>query len=315
MERRLAIGTDWCDQLVERLRRALPGWTISVGAAAEQARRAVVLVPFGMRVGRDLLARSRIRLIQQFGVGLDSVDLAAAKALGIAVANAPSEVSGMAASAAEGAVLLVLSCARLPSLRTANLAAGRWNWTTPLNLGLAGKTAGLVGLGSIGKAITRRLAAFDMRLAAVRRSAAKEDAATLGLDWIGGMDRIGDLVASSDFIVICAPLTPETRGLFDEARLRQMKRGASLVNVGRGAIVDEAALIRALDDGGLHAAGLDTIQSEPPPADSPLLTHPRIVLTPHDAGVSEVAFDGVARLIAGNLARLEAGEPLRHRVV
>ena len=123
-----------------------------------------------------------------------------------------------------------------------------------------------------------------------------------------------ELVAESDFIIICAPLTPETRGLFGEALLAKVKPGASLVNVGRGAIVDEDALLKALDEGRMHAAGLDTIQAEPPPPNSRLLTHWRIVLTPHDAGVSDVVFHGLTRIIADNLRRLEASEPLLFRV-
>ena len=197
----------------------------------------------------------------------------------------------MSGTVAEGAILLVLACARLPSVRQDNLAARRWSWTMPLNLGLAGKKAGIVGLGSIGKAIARRLAAFEMRLVAVRRSAgAASDATDDGFEWVGGMDRLEQLVAESDFIIICAPLTPETRGLFGEPYLAKAKPGASLVNVGRGAIVDEDALLKALDEGRMHAAGLDTIQAEPPPRNSRLLTHWRIVLTPHDAGVSDVFF-------------------------
>jgi lactate dehydrogenase-like 2-hydroxyacid dehydrogenase len=122
-----------------------------------------------MRVESDLLEGSAIRLVQQFGVGVDNIDLEAAKQRGIAVANAPSAASGMAASVAEGAVMLVLSCARLPSLRARRLQEGIWNWATPLNIGLGGKRAGLVGLGAIGKAIARRLAAFDMTLARIIR--------------------------------------------------------------------------------------------------------------------------------------------------
>lgn len=316
MRRLLALGSAWDAALVERLERTLPGWTIMPDAARtpHKAREATVLVPLHMTVERELLSGSEIRLVQQFGVGLDNVDLRAAADLGVAVANAPSAVSGMAASVAEGAVSLVLSCARLPSLRARNLAEGRWNWTMPLNLGLAGRRAGLVGYGSIGRAIARRLTAFDMRVAAVTRSGVVADPAGCGLDWVGGMDRIGELIASSDLVIVCAPLTPETRGLFDRTLIGTMKSSSSLINVGRGAIVDETALLRALDEGRLHAAGLDTIRAEPPPRDSPLLTHPRVVLTPHDAGVTDVAFDGVAGIIRGNLARLEAGEPLRHRV-
>jgi phosphoglycerate dehydrogenase-like enzyme len=317
MDKSIAIGPRWQGPLLDGLAAAVPGWRISAGAQfdPEIARNASVLVPFGMRVGRDLLAGSTIQLIQQFGVGVDAVDLAAARELQIPVANAPSEVSGMARSVAEGAVLLVLSCARLPSMRAARLAAGTWNWSTPLNLGLAGKRAGLVGLGSIGKAIARRLAAFDMSLVGVRRSGSKTDGAEIGFEWIGGPGRLDELVASSDFIVVSAPLTPETRGLFGKNVLRRAKASASIVNVGRGTVIDERALIDALDEGRLHAAGLDTIEREPPPPDSPLLRHPRVVLTPHDAGASELAFDGVARILAENVARLEAGDALMFRIV
>jgi phosphoglycerate dehydrogenase-like enzyme len=316
MERQIAIGAPWAGPLFDRLKAALNGWSIQSGVQSdlEMARSATVLIPFGMRVGRELLAGSRIRLVQQFGVGVDSIDLTAARDLGIPVTNAPSEVSGMSGTVAEGAILLVLACARLPSVRQDNLAAGRWSWTMPLNLGLAGKKAGIVGLGSIGKAIARRLAAFEMRLVAVRRSAGATDATEDGFEWVGGMDRLEQLVAESDFIIICAPLTPETRGLFGEALLAKVKPGASLVNVGRGAIVDEDALLRALDEGRMHAAGLDTIQAEPPPPDSRLLTHGRVVLTPHDAGASDVVFHGLTRIIADNLRRLEASEPLRFRI-
>ena len=128
------------------------------------------------------------------------------------------------------------------------------------------------------------------------------------------MDQLEQLMAESDFIIICAPLTPETRGLFSETLLGKIKPGASLVNVGRGAILDEDALLRALDVGRMHAAGLDTIQAEPPPPNSRLLTHRRVVLTPHDAGASDVVFHGLTRIIADNLRRLEASEPLLFRI-
>src|SRR3954468_5954762 len=202
MERQIAIGAPWAGPLLDRLKAALNGWSIQSGVQSdlEMARSATVLIPFGMRVGRELLAGSRIRLVQQFGVGVDSIDLAAARDLGIPVTNAPSEVSGMSGPVAEGAILLVLACARLPSVRQDNLAAGRWSWTMPLNLGLAGKKARIVGLGSIGKAIARRLAAFEMRLVAVRRSAAASDVTHDGFEWVGGMDRLEQLVAESDFI-------------------------------------------------------------------------------------------------------------------
>lgn len=318
MNHHLILGDDWPAPLVEKLARTLAPWKVTLwsDAGAAQIRDADVIVPIHRRVDRALLEGGGVRLIHQFGVGVDNIDLPAMKALGVAVANAPSEISGMSATVAEGAVLLVLSCARLPSLRAANLAKGAWNWTVPVNLGLAGRRVGLVGLGSIGKAIARRLLAFDMKVAAVRRSAsAAGEAEAMGLEWIGAMDRLTELVENADMVVICAPLNEATRGLFDAALIGRMKPSASLINVGRGGIVDEAALLAALDDGRLHAAGLDTIAAEPPAPDSPLLSNPRIVLTPHDAGVSDKAFEGVAGIIAANLQRLESGEPLLNRIV
>src|SRR3982751_673315 len=166
MERQIALGVPWAGLLLDRLKAALKGWSIQSGAQSDtaMARSATVLIPFGMRVGRELLAGSRIRLVQQFGVGVDGIDLAAARELGIPVTNAPSDVSGMAGAVAEGAILLLLACARLASVRQDNLAAGRWSWTMPLNLGLAGKTAGVFGPGLIGKGLARRVAGFEVRL-------------------------------------------------------------------------------------------------------------------------------------------------------
>lgn len=318
MNRLLILGADWPPPLVEHFAETIEGWRVLRLKDATDAdlKAASVIVPAHLRVDRELIEGGAVRLIHQFGVGVDNIDLKSMKALGVAVANAPSEQSGMAASVAEGAVGLVLSCARLPSLRAERLKSGVWNWTLPFNLGLAGRRAGLVGLGSIGKRIARRLSAFDMSLAAIRRSpAAPGEADTLGLDWIGGMDRLAELAETSDVIVISAPLNDQTRGMFDTALIRRMKADASLVNVGRGGVVVETALLAALDEGRIHAAGLDTISAEPPSRESRLLNHPRIILTPHDAGVTDKAFEGVAGMIKANLRRLEAGKPLLNRIV
>ncbi|MBJ3777657.1 NAD(P)-dependent oxidoreductase [Acuticoccus mangrovi] len=318
MTRRLLFGAAWPPALVAKLQAVLEGWEIVLWPEVGEAERkaADVVVPTGAKVDRAFLEGSRVRLVHQFGVGLDTVDLAAAKDLGVMVANAPSVLSGGAAAVAEGAVLLVLMCARLRPQQERFLAQQRWNWQMPLNLGLAGRTVGLVGFGNIGRQIAQRLRAFDMTVHAVRRSGDPDgEAAGLGLASIGTMDALGEMLAASDVVVICAPLNEGTRNLFDAAMLARMKPGAILVNVGRGGIIDEAALIEALDAGALHAAGLDTIATEPAPLDSPLLSHERIVVTPHDAGVSDKAFDGVAAILKENLRRMEAGEELLHRAV
>lgn len=318
MTRRLLLGAAWPTALVERLSAALEGWEIILwsGIGADERKTADVVVPAAAIIDRALLEGSRIRLVHQFGVGLDTVDLAAAKDLGVMVANTPSDLSGGAVAVAEGALLLVLMCARLRTQQERFLAERRWNWQVPLNLGLAGRTAGLVGFGNIGREIAKRLLAFDMTVRAVRRSGDPAgEAATLGIASIETMDALGDMLAASDVVVICTPLNDGTRNLFDAGMLSRMKPGAILVNVGRGGIVDEAALVAALDSGALHAAGLDTIAVEPAPLDSPLLAHDRIVVTPHDAGVSDKAFDGLAAMLKENMRRLEAGEDLLHRAV
>jgi len=313
-EVRVALCGDWAPALVDRLERLLPDCRILNRAHldAAAARDCEVLIPLGMAVTEELLAGSRIRLVHQFGVGYDKVDIAAARRHGVQVANAPSEHSGMAASVAEHAVHLVLACARLPSETAEKLASRRWVWTEHLNLGLSGKCAGLIGLGNIGSAVAKRLRAFDMRLIGVKRTV--PETTPEGFAWAGGLDRLDELCAEADFIVVTAPHNAESDSLVDADLLARMKPTASLINVGRGAIVDEDALIAALDAGRIRAAGLDTVRQEPPAEGSRLIGHPRIVLTPHIAGVTEVAFDGTTAMIGENIRRLRAGETLRFRV-
>lgn len=315
MTRVLAIGPDWRGPLLERLEACFPGWKVLPGAHRnwDAARSSDVLVPFAMKVTDQLLSGSRIRLVHQFGVGVDQIDLEAAKRHGVPVCNAPSEVSGMASSVAEGAVFLALCCARRPDLRRQRLESGTWNWAMPLNLGLSGRRAGLVGLGSIGTAIAARLHSFGMTLVGVRRDAGRTVDSDGQLDWIGGMDRLDELVSTSDFIVITVPLNNQSQGLFDAALLRRVKDGASIINVGRGGVIDEDALLAELDRERIHAVGLDTLASEPP-TDLRLLEHPRVIITPHDAGATDIAFDSVARIIAGNLNAIETDGLLQHRV-
>lgn len=314
MDKSIALGANWDPDLIARLQEILPNWTIISNATMEAARTVDVLIPFGMAVNRNLLSGSRIKLVQQFGVGLDNIDLEAAQELGIAVTNAPSKQTGMAGTVAEGAVLLALSCSRLPSLRHAKLAQSRWNWTSPLNYALSGKTAGIVGFGSIGQGIGHRLSAFGMRIIGVRRSPDKYKNLNSEVDWIRGFESLSNLMNESDIVLVSMPCSPDTEGLFGEQLFKAMKQNASFINVSRGKLVNEPDLIYALDHGQLHAAGLDTICTEPPAANSPLLTHDRIIITPHDAGVSDVAFNGVTSIIADNLARLETGNMLKYQV-
>lgn len=184
------------------------------------------------------------------------------------------------------------------------------------NLGgreLAGQTLGVVGLGSIGRRIAQVGRAFGMRVLGMRRSFTGEDASDPDVDQSYPPSALRELLGQSDYVVLSVPLTPETEHMIGEAELRSMKSNAYLVNIARGRVIDEQALIRALREGWIAGAGLDVAEVEPLPANSPLYTMPNVILTPHIAGVSVHYESRLAHLFAENLRRYRAGEPLLNR--
>ena len=184
------------------------------------------------------------------------------------------------------------------------------------NLGgreLAGQTLGVVGLGSIGRRIAQVGRAFGMRVLGMRRSFSGEDASDPDVDQSYPSSALRELLGQSDYVVLAVPLTPATEHMIGEAELRSMKPSAYLVNIARGRVIDEQALIRALREGWIAGAGLDVAEVEPLPAHSPLYTMPNVILTPHIAGVSVHYESRLAHLFAENLRRYRAGEPLLNR--
>ena len=172
---------------------------------------------------------------------------------------------------------------------------------------LAGRTLGIVGLGGTGIDVAKRAQGFDMRVIAVD----PEDIdAPSFVHAVWKMSRFHDLLAESDIVSICAPLTDETRGMFDDEAFRRMKPSALLINVTRGDIVDEPSLLRALEENRIGGAGLDVTPQEPLPLDSPLWDMPNVIITPHVAGGSPVRLDRTVGLFCDNLARSLAGKPL-----
>ncbi len=278
------------------------------GAAGE------VLIPTMARVDGALMDRvAGLRLVQQWGAGLEGVDVAAASARGIAVANVPTPGTGNAESVAEWCVMTALALSRRLAESERVVRAGT-GWGVPMGRALLGRTAGIVGLGGIGIALAERLRPFGARLVAVKRRPDPALAARLGLAWLGGADRLGDLLAESDVLFLCTPVTEATRELIDARALAAVRPGAILVNPARGGLVDEAALLRALDDGRLAGAALDVFRDEPLPTSSPLLAHPNVLATPHVAGVTDVSYRGIARSLAANARRAPAGGPYDHCV-
>jgi phosphoglycerate dehydrogenase-like enzyme len=175
------------------------------------------------------------------------------------------------------------------------------------HLHLADCTLGIVGLGNIGAEVARRGLAFGMRVLAVDPVQTQPPA---GVEPLWRMDRLPELLAQSDFVVIAAPHTPETVKLFDAARLKQMKPTAYLINIGRGVIVDLDALVAALESGTIAGAALDVFQVEPLPADHPLWRMPNVILTPHVAGVSPRIAERHLGVLLENIRRFTRGEPL-----
>ena len=277
--------------------RTLPEWV-------EQAD---VLIPSMARIDAELLNRaSRLALIHQWGAGLEGVDLDAATRAGIPVANVPTGESANADSVAEWCVMAALVLARRLDEARANARAAS-PWGEPAGMSLLGRRAGIVGFGGIGQALAARLRPFGMRLCAVRRHPQPGQAAAFGLEWLGSFDRLDELLSSSDFVFLAVPVTPQTQNLMGRRELFLMRAGAFLINAARGALVDEAALLEALDSGHLGGAALDVLRQEPPAPDHPLLRHPKALVTAHVAGVTDASYTDIARRVAANVRRVQAG--------
>jgi phosphoglycerate dehydrogenase-like enzyme len=178
---------------------------------------------------------------------------------------------------------------------------------------LYGQTLGIVGLGNIGRRIAQLGRAFGMRVLGIRHSDPRAGQRDPDVDETFPRGRLHDLLSQSDYVVLSVPLTPETEHLIGEAELRAMRSTAYLVNIARGGVVDEAALIRALREGWIAGAGLDVTEQEPLPSDSPLYTLPNVILTPHISGNSSHYGERLAALFADNLRRFRAGEELLNR--
>jgi phosphoglycerate dehydrogenase-like enzyme len=178
---------------------------------------------------------------------------------------------------------------------------------------LHGRTLGIVGYGGIGSAAAERARPFGVRILALRRRPALSERDPL-LDGVYAPERLDELMAASDFVLVAAPLTPETRGLVGEAQLAAMKPSAVLINVGRGPVVDQAALLRALETGRIRGAALDVFDVEPLPSDHPFYRMPNVLLSPHTADRVTGFFQLALECLLENLRRFRAGEPLLHVV-
>lgn len=271
-------------------------------------------VVLGWAVRRENFSRCpRLRWIHLTAAGVGSILFPELVASDVVVTNS----RGLhATSIAEHAFGLMLALVRKIHLSRDAQREARWTqdeqWLGPPPLRqLEGATLGLVGLGAIGSAIAHRARAFGMRVIAVRRRPSR-DGVAVDTQW--GPERLGDLCAESDFVVLSAPLTAETRGMLDAAAIERMKRDAFVVNLGRGPVIDESALIAALQENRIAGAGLDVFEEEPLPATSPLWSMPQVIVTPHVSGFGPRLWERAMEIFARNLRAFVDGRPMENVV-
>jgi phosphoglycerate dehydrogenase-like enzyme len=253
-----------------------------------------------------IAAAPRLKLIQKIGIGVNTIDLEAAKARGIAVCNLPGTNSRAVAE-----LTLALMLTALRRLTRFDASVRRGVWTDPLledGLGeLGGRVVGLVGYGAVPRLLAPVLTAMGCQVLYTDQAPVR--------DALGEFRTLPALLQEADVVCLHVPLTEQTAHLIDAAALAQMKPGAVLVNTARGGLVDQAALTEALHSGHLAAAGLDVFETEPPDFSAPLFRLPNVVLSPHVAWLTTGTFDRSFVVAAENCRRVAAGEALLHRVV
>src|SRR5579872_130876 len=304
----------FCEPGYSESRRCLapliPGWETLACRKDEVAQHLEgvdVVVPYGATIDENIIRAGSFGLVQQFGVGLETIDIPAATAAGVWVANVPSAGSGNAESVAEHAMFLMLALSRRWSETQRAFFAGMVG--EPPGIALRRKTACIVGLGHVGTALAKRLRAFEMEIIGVHTQA-PESVALEGVR-VYPADQLFAALGQADYVIACVRLTAATRGLFGERAFAAMKHGAFFVNIARGGLVDAPALQAALESGRLGGAGLDVFWEEPANPRHPVFQY-NVVVTPHVAGVTDDSYNGIAHVVAQNLYRFAKGEPPHH---
>ncbi|KAJ1700449.1 hypothetical protein LUZ63_000228 [Rhynchospora breviuscula] len=261
--------------------------------AAKIASCDALIVRSGTKVSREVFeaAKGRLRVVGRAGVGIDNVDLQAATEFGCLVVNAPTANT---VAAAEHGIALLTSMARNVAQADASVKAGKWQRNKYVGVSLVGKTLAIMGFGKVGSEVARRARGLGMHVIAHDPYAPAERARALGVELVS----FDDAISTADFISLHMPLTPTTDKMFNDETFACMKRGVRIINVARGGVIDEDALIRALDNGHVAQAALDVFTEEPPAKDSKLVLHERVTVTPHLGASTVEAQEGVAIEIA-----------------
>lgn len=309
-----AFAVRLADQVQGRLAVPCDFFRTDEAGVVKELRDADILVSMAFNQAMSKAAPA-LRLIQVPGAGLDRIDRQAVPK-GVHLANAYGHEAGIAEYIIGAMITLSRSFKQLDE----DLRKGHWRsqWAVgapapPLWPELAGKTVGILGYGHIGAALTKRLRAFDMRVIAMRR--APDVPPPEGVEYLGGLERLDDILREADYLAVCLSLSPETRGLLHASRIQLLKPTAVIVNVARAEIIDESALFDALAQGRIAGAALDVWYRYPTstgdilPAQRPFQDLPNVLMTPHVSGWTEGMLNARAQLIADNIARIANGEP------
>ncbi len=291
-----------------------------VGIAPEELRAIIgdydaLVVRSETRVTAEILAGAeRMRVVARAGVGVDNIDVEAATARGIIVVNSPT---GNIGAAAEHTVALLLALARRVPEATASLKAGQWERSKFVGVELRNKTLSIIGLGKVGLGVARRALGLEMRVIATDPYASPDIAAKVGVE----LTSLDEVLHRADFLTIHTPLVASTRGIIGEPELAQLPAGARVLNVARGGLIDEAALLAAIEAGHIAGAALDVFAVEPPPPESAtakLIAHPKVIATPHLGASTEEAqvtvatdvCEQVVEILGGGLPRAAVNAPM-----
>ncbi|HET7264038.1 MAG TPA: D-2-hydroxyacid dehydrogenase [bacterium] len=285
---------------------AAPGARLLLPASRDEAvaQAADVDIATGWSLPPALLERGRrLKWVHAFNAGVDGfVGLPGIRDRRIVL----TRTVGAHVALPDHVMALVLAFARRLHVDIRNQIEHKWDRPSGIGEDVAGKVLGIMGLGQIGKPLATRAAAFGMRVIGTKRTPEPVP----HVDLVLPPDRIGDCLKEADYVVALLPLTPETRGRMGEREFRSMKPAAVFINVSRGPIVQEAALVRALREGWIAGAGLDVFEAEPLPADNPLYDFPQVIITPHVSGITPKFFERIATIFSRNLRRYVTGEPL-----
>ncbi len=307
------VADDVNDEKLAPLREA--GFTVekviklSFEQLAEKIRDADgIIVRSATRITGDLMDQAKkLRVIGRAGVGVDNIDVKAATERGIVVMNAPD---GNTVTTAEHTIALLVSMARNVPQAHALLQSGVWDKKKFVGVELSGKILGIIGLGRIGKHVAKIAKGFGLNILAFDPFVSNEQARDLGIE-VGTLE---DVFRKADFITIHTPVTGDTRGIIGKDAFSKIKKGVRVINCARGGLVDEVALLEAIENGTVAGAALDVFETEPLPNDSPLLNNPKIITTPHLGASTTEAQEGVALTVAEQMRDYLLSGELRNAV-